>query len=93
MIKALADTEDRTVTAKLEPIVALACKPNEDSSSVTEADIETVRLAGSSGQPGRFQLENHIHIKYNIKYECVFVESASAASSAIATSAAFGRSS
>lgn len=50
MIEALADKEDRSGTDALAPVIAFARKLNEDSSAVTEADIESLRAADWSDQ-------------------------------------------
>lgn len=50
MIKVLADNDDQTETDKLEPVIQLARKLNEDSSALEEKDIAIVRKAGWTDQ-------------------------------------------
>ncbi|MDH3790278.1 MAG: hypothetical protein OEU56_13140 [Rhodospirillales bacterium] len=50
MIEALGADQEEDRAEKLRPILAFARKLNEDSSSITEADIQPVRDAGWSDQ-------------------------------------------
>lgn len=50
MIKALGTDKDAPDDDKLRPILAFARKLNQDSSTVTEGDIQTIRDAGWNDQ-------------------------------------------
>ncbi len=50
MVKALADKADRTASEKLAPVIVFARRLNDDSSTVTQSDIATVRSAGWNDQ-------------------------------------------
>ena len=50
MIEALGAHEEENRAEKLRPVLAFARKLNEDSSSITEADIQPVRDAGWNDQ-------------------------------------------
>lgn len=50
MIKALGTNADRAETDRLQPILAFAQKLNQNSSSITQADIQTIRDKGWNDQ-------------------------------------------